>query len=190
MVFKLLKAENLSKEIKGNIILSDMNFEVQAGEICAVIGKNGAGKTTLFKLITGQSTPTNGQLSYIYLDNPKKPSIGTLIERPNFFNNFSAFDNLKYFSIQKGISSDQEIKKMLHLVGLPINQKTFYSFSLGMKQRLGIALALIFKPDILILDEPVNGLDPEGIRDVRTILLKVNQELGTTILISSHILTE
>lgn len=190
MVFKSIKAENLNKEIKGNVILSDMSFEVQAGEICAIIGKNGAGKTTLFKLMTGQSTPTNGQLSYIYSDNHKKPSIGTLIERPIFFNNLSAFDNLKYFSIQKGISSDQKIKKMLHLVGLPTNKKPFSSFSLGMKQRLGIALSLFFKPDILILDEPVNGLDPEGIRDIRTILLKANRELGTTILISSHILTE
>lgn len=190
MSLKLIKAEKMTKEIKGDLVLSDISFEIQAGEICAVIGKNGAGKTTLFKLMTGQSTPTDGQVSYMYTDYGEKPSIGTLIERPNFFNNLSAFDNLKYFSIQKGKSSDAEIKNMLQMVGLPNNSKHFSSFSLGMKQRLGIALALIFRPEILILDEPVNGLDPEGIRDIRKILLKINRDYGTTILISSHILTE
>jgi ABC-2 type transport system ATP-binding protein len=187
---KSIKLEHITKDIKANVILDDISFELGAGEICAVIGKNGAGKSTLFKIMTGQITPTKGEFSYIYHGKQTIPSIGSLIERPLFFNNLSAFENLKYFSIQKGQCTTEEIKEVIRIVGLLDNKKSYSNFSLGMKQRLGLALALIFKPDILILDEPVNGLDPEGIRDIRKILLKFNRELGTTILISSHILTE
>lgn len=190
MKLKTIRMENITKEIKGGVILNEVSFEIKAGEICAIIGKNGAGKSTLFKIMTGQITPTKGEFSFIYTGKNESSNIGTLIERPIFFNNFSAFDNLKYFSYQKGKDSTKEIEEILEIVGLPQNKKPFSSFSLGMKQRLGIALALIFKPDILILDEPVNGLDPEGIRDIRKILLKVNKEYRTTILISSHVLTE
>ncbi|TKI52833.1 ABC transporter ATP-binding protein [Lysinibacillus mangiferihumi] len=189
MSLKLIKVENISKEYKENVILDDISFKINAGEICAVIGKNGAGKSTLFKIMTGQITATKGQLLYSY-SKKRIPSIGALIERPAFFNNLTAFENLKYFFLQKGGTNTEEIVQIIKLVGLANNKVLFSEFSLGMKQRLGLALALIFKPDVLILDEPVNGLDPEGIHDIRNILLKINRELGTTILISSHILTE
>ena len=190
MYLKSIKIENISKIFKDNTILDDISFELNAGEICAVIGKNGAGKSTLFKILAGQIASTKGKWSYIYTGEQAISNIGALIERPVFFNNLSAFENLKYFFLQKGRKGTKEITEILKIVGLSDCKIRFSDFSLGMKQRLGIALALIFKPDVLILDEPVNGLDPEGIRDIRKTLLKINRDIGTTILISSHVLTE
>ncbi|MCM2139859.1 ATP-binding cassette domain-containing protein [Vagococcus fluvialis] len=191
MELKLIRVNNVSKIYKKKNILSNINFSINVGEICAVIGKNGAGKSTLFKLFTQQIKANTGEIIYIGSSKIIKPTIGSIIEQPTFFDNFSAFENLCYFYLQKyGKIDKKEILKVLKIINLPDSTKKFSDFSLGMKQRLGIGLALLFRPVLLVLDEPVNGLDPEGIRDVRNILLKINQKYETTILISSHILSE
>ena len=189
MTFQSIQVQDLTKKFGRKTVIDNANFNIAAGEICAVIGKNGAGKTTLFKLLTEQLFPNKGHIEF--QGSFERPSIGTLIENPVFFPKFSAYHNLAYFSKQITGSIDKErIQEILELVELENSRRKFEQFSLGMKQRLGIALALLFKPDLLVLDEPSNGLDPEGVRDIRQILLKVNRERRTTIIVSSHVLTE
>ena len=189
MTFQSIQVQDLTKKFGRKTVIDNANFNIAAGEICAVIGKNGAGKTTLFKLLTEQLFPNKGRIEF--QGSFERPSIGTLIENPVFFPKFSAYHNLAYFSKQITGSIDKErIQEVLDLVELENSRRKFEQFSLGMKQRLGIALALLFKPDLLVLDEPSNGLDPEGVRDIRQILLKVNRERRTTIIVSSHVLTE
>lgn len=175
-------------------VLKDVNLHVNKGEIYGLIGKNGAGKTTIFKIILGLTAFESGTLSIAGgkttadLQNKRK-KVGFFIGK-NFFDYLSAEENLHYYRQLKGIKDKKEVEQALGLVGLQGVKATYGSFSMGMKQRLGIANALLGNPEILILDEPVNGLDPQGIADIRNLIVRLNQEQNMTIIVSSHILGE
>lgn len=191
---KVIKTEQLYKKIKNDYIIHPMDFELSKGEICALIGQNGAGKSTFFKLLANQLYPSSGSIEFFGIDpddNPEiRKNIGFMIESPIFIDHFTAFQNLKYFSIQRGVFNKEHIMQLMQQVGLRNSKKKVSQFSLGMKQRLNIALALLNGPDLLVLDEPINGIDAQGIKDFRELILKLNEEKGITILISSHILNE
>lgn len=190
----VIKTKDLSKKYKDNHGLLPTNFELHKGEVCALIGRNGAGKSTFFKLLANQIKADSGNIELFNkksdIKNQMRKRIGFMIEHPDFINNFTAFQNLKYFSIQRGISNTKDITEILKAVELENVNKKFKTYSLGMKQRLGLALALLNGPDLLILDEPINGLDAQGIKDFRNLILRLNQEHGITFLLSSHILNE
>lgn len=190
----VIKTKDLSKKYKDNHGLLPTNFELHKGEVCALIGRNGAGKSTFFKLLANQIKADSGDIELFNkksdIKNQMRKRIGFMIEHPDFINNFTAFQNLKYFSIQRGISNTKDITEVLKGVELENVNKKFKTYSLGMKQRLGLALALLNGPDLLILDEPINGLDAQGIKDFRNLILRLNQEHGITFLLSSHILNE
>ncbi|SEW34569.1 ABC-2 type transport system ATP-binding protein [Ruminococcaceae bacterium KH2T8] len=190
----LLVTDNLTKVYKKTMAVNSVNIHIRKGAIYGLIGKNGAGKTTIMKMISGIITPTDGTFDYIGFNGDNREAfsrIGALIEAPALLPNLSAYDNLKLKCLAYGIGDDKYIKEKLDLVGLGnVGKKTAGNFSLGMKQRLGIALALVGEPDFVLLDEPINGLDPQGIVEIREILSKLNKENGVTILISSHILEE
>jgi len=197
----ILKTNALSKTYRKTNALDGINITIHQGDIYGFIGKNGAGKTTLIRVIAGIAEPTSGSFS---LFGESKPSgiikarrrMAAVVESPALHLNLSAYDNLKLQCILLGIQENhdgviRDVLKQVDLEKLLIERKKkSKNFSLGMRQRLGIAMALISKPQFLILDEPNNGLDPEGIRDLRQLLLKLNQEQGLTMLISSHMLTE
>lgn len=191
----ILKTENLTKKYGDFAALDNANIEIHGKDIYGLIGRNGAGKTTLMKLITTLSFKTSGSFELFgkadhNLDDSKR-RIGCLIESPAFFNNMSVYDNLNYYAIQKGIVDKKQIDKVLELVDLKdAKKKKFKTLSLGMKQRLGIAFAILDNPDFIILDEPINGLDPIGISELRDTFKRLNEEENITILISSHILSE
>ena len=190
---KVVATENLSKYYGKAKVVNNVNMEILNGEIYGLVGKNGAGKTTIMKLVLSMISPSKGSVKLFNTENNKKNHIriGAMIENPAFYPNFTARQNLEYYKIVKGLSKEVEVDKLLEMVGLQdTNNKKFKNFSLGMKQRLGLALALLGNPDLLILDEPINGLDPEGIKEIRDLLIKENREHGTTIFISSHILSE
>lgn len=191
----ILKTSNLTKKYKDFVALDSVNISVAKGDIYGLIGRNGAGKTTLMKVITTLTNKTDGEFSLFGKRDENlteiKRRIGCLIENPAFFANLTAYQNLKYYSIQKGIVDDSKINEILKLVKLEdAKNKKFKNFSLGMKQRLGIAFAILDNPDFIILDEPINGLDPIGISDLRDTFKRLNEERNITILISSHILSE
>ncbi|MBQ3599990.1 MAG: ABC transporter ATP-binding protein [Lachnospiraceae bacterium] len=191
----LLKTTGLTKTFGTYKAVNDVHMHIKKGAIYGFIGRNGAGKTTFLKMISGLSTPTSGEIElfgYKGKDIRKVSSrIGCLIESPGLYGNMSAYDNLKIKCKLFGINRDGYIEKILKTIGLEEtgNKKTKH-FSLGMKQRLGIGLALIGEPDLLVLDEPINGLDPQGIVEVRDTILRLNEQENMTILISSHILEE
>jgi ABC-2 type transport system ATP-binding protein len=192
----ILKTKALTKKYRSNMAVNNINIEIKQGDIYGLVGKNGAGKTTLMRMITGLTMPTSGDIelfqetSEIGL-NKGRMRTGCIIETPSFFPYLSARKNLEYYRIQRGISEKEIIEEILKIVGLEnTGNKKFKNFSLGMKQRLGLALAIMASPDLLILDEPINGLDPTGIVEFRDILLKLNRERNITIIISSHILSE
>lgn len=192
----IAEAGRLSKQYKNTTALSDVNFKLRRGDIYGLVGKNGAGKTTLLRILTGQAFQTEGTISlfgessYEGLNRGRK-RIGAIIEEPGFYSDMTAEQNLEYYRIQRGIPGKRCVQEALKEVGLSYTgNKKFSQFSLGMKQRLGLALALMNKPEILLLDEPINGLDPFGIVEIRNLLLKLNREKKITILISSHILSE
>lgn len=191
----ILKTQNLGKKYKNFVALEDVNITIRKGDICGLIGRNGAGKTTLMKIITTLTRKSEGSFSLFGVSDDElqnaKRRIGSLIENPAFFGNLTAYENLKYYAIQKGIVDFKQIFEALKLVDLDhVRSKKYKTFSLGMKQRLGIALAILDNPDFLILDEPINGLDPMGIKSLRETFKKLNEERNITILISSHILSE
>ena len=189
----ILKTSGLTKCYGKQKALDGIDLTVNRGEICGLIGKNGAGKTTLMKVITGLTCVDNGTFELFGKADVKeeRTRIGCIIDSPAFFGNLSAYDNLKYYCILKGITDLTKIGKALECVGLTdTGKKKYRNFSLGMKQRLGIALAILDEPELLILDEPINGLDPIGIADMRELFRKLNKEAGITIVISSHILPE
>ena len=177
--------------------VSDVTLDVEEGEIFGLLGANGAGKTTLIKLVLGLAVADSGSISISGFDtvsNREKAlqSVGALVEAPTLFAEMSGWDNLKYYaSLHGGNITDEKLKAILELVGLSerINSK-FKTYSLGMKQRLGIAQAIMHAPKLLLLDEPTNGLAPTGIAQMRDLFVKLKKELGTTIIISSHILSE
>lgn len=191
----VLKTNELTKKYKDFIALDHVNITIEKGDVYGLIGRNGAGKTTLMKLVTTLANKTTGTFELFgtpdsEVTEPKR-RIGCLIENPAFFANMNAYDNLKYYAIQKGIINYEQITEALKLVGLEdTKKKKFKNFSLGMKQRLGIAFAIMDNPDFIILDEPINGLDPIGISDLRDTFKRLNEEKNITILISSHILSE
>lgn len=191
----ILKTQNLTKKYKDFVALDNVNINVHRGDIYGLIGRNGAGKTTLMKIVTTLSNKTSGSFE-LFGNSDKdltttKRRIGCLIENPAFFPNLSAYNNLKYYAIQKGIVDEKQIDEAINLVGLTeARNKKFKTYSLGMKQRLGIAFAILDNPDFIILDEPINGLDPIGISELRDTFKKLNEARNITILISSHILSE
>ena len=191
----ILRTNNLTKKYKDFTALNNANITINKGDIYGLIGRNGAGKTTLMKVITTLTNKTNGEFYLFDKDDSDltetKRRIGCLIENPAFFENLTAYQNLKYYAIQKGIVDYSQIDKVLDLVKLSDSKnKKFKTFSIGMKQRLGIAFAMLDNPDFVILDEPINGLDPIGISELRETLKKLNEESNITMLISSHILSE
>ncbi|MFC6649189.1 ABC transporter ATP-binding protein [Paenibacillus rhizoplanae] len=185
----------LTKMYQSKAAVRNANLKIYRGEIVGIIGKNGAGKSTLLKMISGHVYPTSGELHFFNRaaagDQSFFERMGVLIEQPGLYPNVSAYENLKLLAIAYGLSDrDTTIEKLLRLVGLdPKNTAKVKSYSMGMKQRLGIAVALLGSPDVLILDEPINGLDPQGIVEIRELILELNAA-GLTILISSHILEE
>jgi ABC-2 type transport system ATP-binding protein len=191
----VLKTSNLTKRYKKFTALDNVNMNVCRGDIYGLIGKNGAGKTTLMKIVTGLTDKTEGDFELFSksgkLATDEKRRIGCLIENPAFFGGLTAYQNLKYYALQKGIIDMGQIDEALSLVNLSdVKNKKFRTFSLGMKQRLGIAFAMLDNPDLIILDEPINGLDPIGISQMRETFQKLNSERGITFMISSHILSE
>lgn len=192
---KIFTAKKLTKKYK-NYALNQLDMEICKGDIYGFIGRNGAGKTTLMRILTGRAVQSGGDICLFGENNPDKlclqrKRVGAIIEGPAFYPGMTAEDNLEVIRLQHGIKEKKCIKELLKTVGLEdTGTKKAGNFSLGMKQRLGIAMALIGKPELLVLDEPVNGLDPEGILQLRELIKKLNKEQGITILISSHILSE
>ncbi|MCP3029495.1 ABC transporter ATP-binding protein [Halobacillus sp. A5] len=192
----VLKTNDLSKKYKDNLAVSKVNLSIKQGDIYGFIGQNGAGKSTLIRLICGLAKPTNGSVELFGQSSESdliqaRKRIGTIIEGPALYPNMTAAENLEAHRLLKGIPGKDCVEKTLTLVGLQeTRKKKAKNFSLGMKQRLGIAIALLGDPEFLILDEPINGLDPMGVVEIRGLLKKLNQEHGITILISSHILSE
>ena len=193
----ILKTTNLKKKYKNFVALDGLTMQVPKGSIYGFVGKNGAGKTTLIRLICGIQSPTSGDFE-IYGVNSKDKNIsnvrkkmGAVVETPSIFHDLTAYENLKIQYDILGIKDYSSINDLLSLVGLEkTGKKVAKNFSLGMRQRLGIAVALCGNPEFLVLDEPINGLDPEGIVEIRKLIKKLNQERKITILISSHILDE
>ena len=193
----VLSIKDLTKVYGKFSVLKGVTLDIPKGSIFGLVGRNGAGKTTLMKIVTGLAEPTSGSYSLSGISNTDKKILsvrrrmGSIIESPAIYRNLSAYDNVKLQYINLGMTSYDSIPELLELVDLQgTGKKKAGKFSLGMRQRLGIAVALCGNPDILILDEPINGLDPQGIIQMREILLKINHERHTTILISSHILEE
>ena len=184
----ILTTDNLTKKYGDKVAAGNINIHVREGEIYGLIGRNGAGKTTIMRMISGLSRPTEGSYK---IHGESGRGIGVLIESPGLYPNRSAFDNLKIKCIAMNCYSKQYVEELLRLVGLSdTGKKNAGSFSLGMRQRLGIALALTGDPKLIILDEPINGLDPQGIAEIRETLARLRDEKGITIMISSHILDE
>lgn len=193
---EILKVSGMTKLYQGKTALNHVSLSIRQGQICGLVGNNGAGKTTLMRMITGTSFWNSGSLVLFGKEQNQKATrerkrLGTLLETPVFFENMSGRQNLEYYRIQLGIPGKQCVEELLNQMGLgEAAEKKVRGYSMGMKQRLGIALALLNHPDFLILDEPINGMDPKGIIEVRNILTRLNQEKGVTMLISSHILAE
>lgn len=181
--------QNLVKTIKGQIILNHINLEIEQGKIYGIIGRNGSGKSMLFKAISGLISPTSGKIKVFgeEISSGKFPkNFGMLLDKPGFLPHYSAYKNLKLLASINNVISDEEIKNAIALVGLdPELKKPVKQYSLGMKQRLGIAQAIMEKPQFIILDEPMNGLDEEGVAEMRNLILNL-KERGVTILLSSH----
>ena len=189
----ILKTVDITKKFSKKVAVSAVNMNIKKGDIYGFIGRNGAGKTTLIKMLVGLSQPTSGSIELFDIKNLNKArrKIGTVIEAPAFIPHLSARQNMFIQWTLLGSKDKSIIDETLKLVGLDnVGNKKVKKFSLGMKQRLGIAMTLMGEPEFLILDEPTNGLDPEGIIEIRQMLKKLNQEKGLTILISSHILGE
>ncbi|MFQ9884506.1 MAG: ATP-binding cassette domain-containing protein [Clostridium sp.] len=188
----IIEIKDLSKKYLNNHVLKNININIKRNEIYGLIGKNGAGKTTLMKIILGLENATKGNFKIIPNENNKSNiEIGAIVDSPAFYPYLSAKNNIEYYRILKGIKDKEITSNLLKLVKLDKEgAKKYKHFSLGMKQRLGLALTLLSKPSLLLLDEPINGLDPEGIKDFRDILLELHQKTNTTIIISSHILSE
>ncbi|MGQ7408013.1 ATP-binding cassette domain-containing protein [Streptococcus suis] len=184
----LLSTQQLSKQYGKQKAVHQVSLTINKGEICGLVGENGAGKTTLLRMLSGLISQTSGTIT-----SSKDCRIGALIESPALQPNLSAIDNLRYMALQLNLKqADEKILETLAIVGLEDvdPKKKSKDFSLGMRQRLAIALAILDDPDFLILDEPINGLDPVGIKEMRSIILNLRNQYGMTILISSHILSE
>ena len=188
----VLKTTNIVKKYGNRTILDKINMNINKGDIYGFIGKNGAGKTTFMRVVLSLTRCNEGEVKFFGNKNIENVGlkVGSLIENPGLYKNASAYENLKRFSILYG-ADETKINEILKLVGLDnIGNRKTKDFSLGMKQRLGIAIALLSEPEFLLLDEPINGLDPEGIQEIRNVIVKLNKERNITFLISSHLLDE
>ena len=192
----ILKVEGLTKQYMKNKVVGGVDFSIRKGMICGIVGPNGAGKTTIMKMLGGLTLPTEGTMEIFGETDEKglahsRSRMSFMIETPYAKQNMTAYQNMEKLRLQKGLPDKGRIKEVLELVGLAdTGSKPVKNFSLGMRQRLGIAGAMLTKPEIMVLDEPVNGLDPEGIVEIRELLLRLNKEEHVTILISSHLLSE
>lgn len=192
----ILSVEGMTKRYGKNNVVSNASFQLERGKIYGFIGQNGAGKTTIIRMLAGYAKLNAGRVTIFGQSTEKglaegRKKMGIIVENPALYKNMSAYDNIEIQKTLYGIKSDTLTEEVLQLVGLAnIGKRKVKNFSLGMRQRLGIAMALVNSPEILILDEPVNGLDPVGIVEIRELLLKLNRERNITILISSHILSE
>ena len=192
----VIETKDLSKIYSKTKVVDSINMHVEKGKIYGLLGKNGAGKTTTMCMLLNLTYPSSGDV-FLFGKDPKKypkeiyPKIGSIIETPGFYENLTAYENLKIIAKLRGDYNPVNINSVLKMVNLDQEKsKKFKDFSLGMKQRLGIAAAIMHSPELLILDEPINGLDPFGIKEIRTLLKRLSHEFGITILISSHILSE
>ena len=181
----ILSLKNINKTYGKEQVLHNISFDIEQGEICGLIGENGAGKTTLMRILLGLIQADKGEIESV-----SQHKIGSIIESPALYPNLTGRQHLQYYKTRFGLKTD--ITKMLELVHLPEPSwdRKVKNYSLGMKQRLSIAIALLDNPELIILDEPVNGLDPQGISDLRKMILNLRDQLGVTFLISSHILLE
>ncbi|MCM1101170.1 MAG: ATP-binding cassette domain-containing protein [Clostridium sp.] len=189
----MLKISNLTKKYKGVTAVDHFNLEIRSGHIYGIIGPNGAGKTTFFKLLAGLAAPDSGEI----IVSTKEPietfkrKMSFMIEKPYLYEDMTALENIKIIGGIKGETDEENLRQLLELVKIDkTGKKKVKQFSLGMKQRLGIACALASNPEILVLDEPMNGVDPEGIVELRKMLLGLCREKNITLLISGHILGE
>ena len=192
----VIETKGLTKFYGDQTVLNAVNLRVERGRIYGILGRNGAGKTTIMKTVLGLTTITSGEIE-VFGQNIMKhekelyPRIGAIIETPGFYPNLTGTENLEIFAKLRGTASSNAVEHAMNVVGLPYKDKKLFSkYSLGMKQRLGIANAILHDPELLILDEPTNGLDPIGIAEVRKFIKTMSMEQGKTILISSHILSE
>lgn len=192
----MIRAEGLTKKYGSFTALNQVDIQVNRGDIYGLVGDNGAGKTTFLKLIAGQIFPDGGELTLFgaHLQSEMEKNrkrTGVIIEAPGFYPQLTIGQNMEYYRLQKGIPGKSSVDEILDLTGLADKKgKKAGHLSMGMKQRLGLAIAMIGEPELLILDEPINGLDPSGIIEIRSLLLKLNQERNITIILSSHILPE
>lgn len=191
----IVTANNLTKQYGSFTALENVDLTVYKGDIFGLIGRNGAGKTTLLKILSGLTESTDGDYSIFSKTGDdlrrQRRRIGCLIEEPAFFKNMTARENLKYYCLQKGITDLSQIDNVLETVALTgTDKKKYKDFSLGMQQRLGIAFALLDSPDLVMLDEPINGIDPIGVSELRDTFFRLNRERDVTLIISSHILSE
>ena len=196
MAESVLVTRGLTKRYGRTLAVNDVKLNIEKGQIYGLVGRNGAGKTTILRMVTGQTMPTAGELELFGATAPAdivkmRRRTGAMVETPGFYPYLTARENLEYYRVQRGIPGKNTVDEVLELVRLSgAGKKKFKQFSLGMKQRLGLGLALMNHSDLLLLDEPINGLDPEGIVEFRNLLLELNRRRETTILISSHILSE
>lgn len=195
----ILRTFGLTKKYKKHLAVNGANMNICRGDIYGFVGENGSGKTTIIRLITGLIFANEGGFELFGVPHDSgeirlaRRKVGAVVESPSIYQNMSAYDNLKMQCMVLGLPADERIEKTLEEVGLSYllnDKKKVNNFSLGMRQRLGIAMALLGEPEFLILDEPMNGLDPAGIVEIRELILKLNRERNITFLISSHILTE
>ena len=192
----VIEARDITKQYKDLTALDHVDITVRRGEIYGLIGDNGAGKSTFLKIAAGQIFPTGGALRLFGNEDEKavqksRSRMGALVENAGFFPKMSVEKNLEYYRIQRGIPGKETVESVLRTVNLLEKRRVkCEKLSMGMKQRFGLALALLGEPELLVLDEPINGLDPSGIIEMRTLLTKLNQEKRITILLSSHILAE
>ena len=191
----VIQTMGLSKRYKDRWAVDHLDLQVEQGDIYGFIGQNGAGKSTTLKLLCGLAQPTQGEALIFgkpVRDSVARRRVGSLIEQPGLYPDLSGRENLRLYAVLLGLDSpERQVAEILKTVGLsPKEKKPVRHYSMGMKQRLGVGLALLGGPDLLLLDEPINGLDPEGIREMRELLLRLNRERGLTILVSSHILGE
>lgn len=190
----VIQSNDLTKKYGNYAAVNKVNFTLRDGEIYGLIGKNGAGKSTYLKMLMGLANPTSGNIEINGHQtqsalNKERHQIGFMME-PAFFPYMTAYNNIKYFARLKGITDKAEIERVLKLTDMYGVKKPFKAYSMGMKQRLALANAMVGNPKIVVLDEPINGLDPEGIADFRKLILRLNKENGQTFIVSSHILSE
>lgn len=190
----IIKVTGLTKVYKDQKAVNKINLDIKKGEIYGLVGKNGAGKSTILKMLTGLTNKTEGTIELFGNETTwykERHRMGSIIENPELIPALSGRENLEYFRIQRGIVDKSVVSDALESVGLQsVGKKKFKNYSVGMKQRLALALTLMSNPEVLILDEPTSGIDPEGIVEIRKLLKSLSEDKGVTIIISSHILSE